>query len=125
MRLSKIAAAIVGVVVISAGFAAVSPPADAAVKTKRCAWWELQGTDELVIDAIGGSTTCHAARAVGDAYLDSPKWFPKALRAAGKTWRLIPDAGDYNGAWKYRAMQYQARSSLGAWQSVYLTFQWK
>ena len=109
--------------------------AHAAVESKRCAWWDLEGGEDtnLVIDAIGGKTTCKAAKAVGRAYLKSPSWHPAKLRAAGKTWRKI-DQDDYNGGddcangnppafggpyFSYKTTQYESRTRYG-WLSVHL-----
>ena len=39
---------------------------------ERCAGWDLDNGDELVVDAIGNSTSCRVARAVGDANLARP-----------------------------------------------------
>jgi predicted small lipoprotein YifL len=129
------AVAAVGIV----GPLAVPSTASAAVASKRCAWWNLEGkTDtDLVIDALGGKTTCKAAKAVGDAYLKARGWHPVKLRAAGKTWHRIAQE-DHNGGddcangdtplgggpySSYKTTQYEARTRYG-WQSVYLTYQW-
>lgn len=117
------AAALLLGVILTAGLLAATADADAAIKTKRCAWWNLDNDDELVIDALGNSTTCRTARKLGDAYLDHSRWFPRTLYAAGRTWRLYGN-GDYSGEWRYRSMQYRAYTSTGLWQSVYLTYQW-
>jgi hypothetical protein len=74
------------VAIATTAFAGTVGTADAAVKTQRCAWWNLDNGDALVIDAIGNSISCRRAKAVGDAYLAHPKWFPDHLRAAGRRW---------------------------------------
>ncbi len=131
---------VVGVAVLTVvALALVPSTASAIVETKRCAWWDLEGTTDtaLVIDAVGGKTTCKAAKAVGNAYLKADGWHPRTLRAAGKTWRRITQDGHNGGDdcangdrplgggpySSYKTTQYEARTRLG-WQSVYLTYQW-
>jgi hypothetical protein len=133
--LTAVAVGIAGPLAVPSTASAAGPPVD----TKRCAWWSLEGTTDtdLVIDAIGGKTTCKAAKAVGDAYLKARSWHPMKLRAAGKTWHRIAQ-DDHNGgddcangdtplgggpysSWKNT--QYETRTRHGS-QSVYLTYQW-
>lgn len=130
-----VAVGIAGPLAVPSAASAAGPPVD----TKRCATLTLEGTTDtdLVIDAIGGKTTCKAAKAVGHAYLKADGWHPLTLRAASKTWRRIVQ-DDHNGgddcangdtplgggpysSWK--TTQYQARTRYG-WQSVYLTYEW-
>ena len=79
--------------------------------------------DELVVDAVGNSTSCRVARAVGDAYLARPGWYPYHLRAIGRRWTRTQH--EYGGSsWRYRVIQYEARDRRGKWLSVHLTYQW-
>lgn len=114
---------LIAVGVAAAALAVIPASADAAVRVERCAWWDLDNGDELVVDAIGNSTSCRVARAVGDAYLARPGWYPYHLRAIGRRWRRTQH--EYGGSrWRYRVIQYQARDRRGKWLSVHLTYQW-
>lgn len=122
--MKKIIAALAVIMMAGAAFAAIAPAADAAIKVKRCAWWNLNpGDDVLVLEAVGNSTTCAAARAVGDAYLDARGFFPRKLYAASKTWTIYADSKEHvGGKWRYYSMQYRAYTSNGKWQSVHVEY---
>jgi hypothetical protein len=76
------------VAIVGAGIAA-APASACACETdneaKQVARWPLQGGEQLDITA-NRHTTRRAARAVGDAWLDSSAWSPGSLAAAGKHW---------------------------------------
>jgi hypothetical protein len=100
-----IPAALLAAAILAVAIPATAPAAEPVghwgahgAYSKRCAWWNLRGDTDtnLVIDAYTPETTCKAAKAVGDAYLNASGWHPQSLRAAGKTWRL-QDHDDNNG----------------------------
>jgi hypothetical protein len=114
--------------------AVVAPAqAHAAAYVKRCAWWNLKGGDSLVIDSLANTTSCKAAKQLGDAYLNVDDWYPTKLRAAGKTWRRVykeeydssvEGCGGRNGLTfgSYKATYWEARTRH-AWYSVDLVYQ--
>jgi hypothetical protein len=139
----RIAIALAAVAVIVVAAMAVPTAGHAYVISKRCAWWHLEGSDALVIDTADwpeehgrSKTSCKAARAVGNAYLDASGWFPKRLRAAGKTWRRVgrdsyngqdrcldgrPELG--GGFWSYKSIEYRAHTRRGDYD-VSLEYHW-
>jgi hypothetical protein len=105
-----------------AGAMLVPATAEASVPVKRCAWWNLDHGDELVIDQA--YTKCRIAEDLGDAYLATSNWRPRYLRDRhGRRWKLT--TFEYDGEWGFRSLHYMRRSPAGLPQQVFLDYQWE